>query len=215
MDVGANIGVTSRAARIISPGCKIYCIEPSPKAFSYLDKNADDDWVLFNLAAGFDEGNMNFNESTFLAGSHIELNPKIIDSSKKIISIKSKKLDQIFHIDEIDSSPILVKIDVEGFELDVLKGASKLASSSNVLFVSEFNSYAIAANGKASPFCFLEEVVSIFGALYGIMDNKVIKVSSDKEIRDFFYQNMVVKMCVEDIFFGGRNAINFILENKF
>ena len=73
----------------------------------------------------------------------------------------------------------------------------------------------ITANGKASPFCFLEEVVSIFGALYGIMDKKVIKVSSDKEIRDFFYQNMVVKMCVEDIFFGGRNAINFILKNKF
>lgn len=211
LDVGANIGVTARAARIISPKCKIYCMEPSPKAHFYLSKNADSDWVIINTGIGAKQGIVDFCESDFLAGSSIELGGTHSRVGKNIIRVPLTTLDSILIERDIQDSRLLVKIDVEGFELDVLRGADLLASKPNVLFVAEFNSYAISANGRSSPFVFLEKILSFYGNIYGVRDNHKIRIQSDKEMRDFFYQNMVSQGCVEDIFFGSELAINSVL----
>jgi FkbM family methyltransferase len=211
IDVGANIGITARAARIISPKCNIYCLEPSPKAYFYLTKNADPDWLILNCGAGSKQGAVDFCESDFLAGSSIELGEKHSRIGKNIIQVPLTTLDSVLIEKNIHDSRLLVKIDVEGFELDVLRGADELALKPNVLFVAEFNSYAISANGRSSPFVFLEKILSLYGKIYGVRENKKICIKTDKEMRDFFYQNMVTQGCVEDIFFGSDTAISMVL----
>jgi FkbM family methyltransferase len=215
LDVGANIGVTSRAARIICPQSKIYCLEPSPKAYHYLSMNADSDWVILNYGAGYREAVVDFHESDFLAGSSIWLSKDNSNSGKRIIKIPIKTLDSIMAENNADNdSSLLVKIDIEGFELEALKGAKEIALNSNILFVAEFNSYAIAANGKSSPYVFLENISSLYGKFYGVRDDEWVCIQAEKEMRDFFYQNMVMQGCVEDIFFGSEPAIKMVLESK-
>jgi FkbM family methyltransferase len=215
LDVGANIGVTSRAARIICPQSKIYCLEPSPKACHYLSKNADPDWIILNCGAGSQGAVVDFHESDFLAGSSIWLSKDISNTERRIIKVPIKTLDSILAEYRVDNDPsLLIKIDIEGFELDALKGAKKIASKENVLFVAEFNSYAIAANGKNSPFVFLENISSLYGKFYGVRDGEWVCIEAENEMRDFFYQNMVTQGCVEDIFFGSAPAIEMILEAK-
>jgi FkbM family methyltransferase len=215
LDVGANIGVTSRAARIVCPQSKIYCLEPSPKAYHYLSKNADPDWIILNCGAGSQEAVVDFHESDFLAGSSIWLGKDNSNNEKRLIKVPIKTLDSILAENHVDNDcPLLVKVDIEGFELDALEGAKKIAAKKNVLFVAEFNSYAIAANGKNSPFVFLENISSLYGKFYGVRDGKWVCIEAENEMRDFFYQNMVTQGCVEDIFFGSASAIKMIFEGK-
>ena len=131
LDVGANIGVTSRAARIVNPFCKIYCLEPSPKAYYYLKKNSDSDWIIFNCGAGAEERVVDFCEAEFLAGSSIELGSESSRLGKKIINIKVNKIDSIIADNNIQDFPTFVKIDVEGFEKEVIEGSLLTIISNN------------------------------------------------------------------------------------
>jgi FkbM family methyltransferase len=129
LDVGANIGVTSRAARIVCPQSKIYCLEPSPKAYHYLSKNADPDWIILNCGAGSQEAVVDFHESDFLAGSSIWLGKDNSNNEKRLIKVPIKTLDSILAENHVDNDcPLLVKVDIEGFELDALEGAKKIAA---------------------------------------------------------------------------------------
>ena len=202
LDVGANIGVTAQMLRMINPKTKIVCFEPSPKAYFYLQKNSDSEMILLNTAAGNQTGTADFFEADFLAGSSINLLVDGVRNTRETVAVPINTIDQL--VSELPVENVgLIKVDVEGFELDVLRGAENTIKTSNPVFVCEFNSYALAANGKISPFSFLEHIFSIYSCFYSFRDGKSLRVEGDKDARDWFYQNMVIHGCVEDIYFGG------------
>jgi FkbM family methyltransferase len=202
LDIGANIGVTAQMIRMIHPDANIICLEPSPKAYFYIQKNAGEGMLLFNVAAGNKTGEVDFFEADYLAGSSINLMTDGVSCSRKTIKVPLTTIDGLVANHSIEQIK-LIKVDVEGFELDVLQGARKTINRFDPVFVCEFNSYALAANGKMSPFAFLEFIVSMFGKFYAHRDGASICISSDRDMRDYFYQNMVTYGCVEDIYFGG------------
>ncbi len=202
LDVGANIGVTANIVRLVQPQARICCLEPSPKAYAYLCRNAQSDMRLYNLAAGRAVGTLEFFEAEFLAGSSLSNKVEGFDDKRRTIPVRVTSLEQLC-ADENISDVGLVKVDVEGFELDVLQGATGLIKRDNPVFVCEFNSYAIAANAGASPYTLLQTIMATFGEFYAHRNGVTIRVDNDKDARDFFYQNMVMQHCVEDIYFGG------------
>jgi FkbM family methyltransferase len=204
LDVGANIGATASMVRLIHPDANIVCLEPSPKAFHYLQKNADPHMRLFNVAAGRQEGVVDFYEADFLAGSSLNKKLDGYDDQRKTIPVEISSLDRLCADHDIRDVK-LVKIDVEGFEFDVLKGAEAIIKRDDPVFVCEFNSYAIAANGKESPYSLLELILATFGEFFSYRNGVSTRIDNDKDARDFFYQNMVMQGCVEDIYFGSKS----------
>jgi FkbM family methyltransferase len=139
IDVGAHKG--EFLSYILSLNYKkIYCFEPQKKNFFILYKNFKNkkNVQLFNLGLANKNSKIMFYENKLTSTStfsksintpfskikNLILNSKNLYIDKYPINVRT--LDEIFINKKIDN--IFLKIDVEGFELNVLKGAKKLLS---------------------------------------------------------------------------------------
>lgn len=135
IDIGAHVGATSRMAKIRFPDVKIIAFEADPrnaKLFSILHKE-DIDLGLTIL-----EVKAIWRESGFVPFSFQKSNTannKLDFSSNELVPCTS--LDDYFQKEVSDNW--LIKIDVQGFELEVLQSASKLLFSSNLCLIVEFD----------------------------------------------------------------------------
>ena len=101
----------------------------------------------------------------------------------------------------------LIKLDIEGSELEALKGATETIRRFNPRFVMEFFSVAICAVRRTSPIFLLEFILDRFGSFSFLDEGKVITVSTHAEAVEFMVRNMVrAKTNVDDIAFGGREG---------
>jgi len=141
VDIGANIGTHSlKAAFVVGPSGKIISFEPHPRTFYYLNKNirlnAFDNIETHNCALGDKSGHLNFSND-------IADDQNCIVSSEDI-KVEVKKLEDAVSPRKID----LIKIDVEGYELFVLRGGIRLLKHTDcVMFESSetsFNKYGYA-----------------------------------------------------------------------
>ncbi len=202
IDVGANIGVTSAMASRYVKGGRVVAIEPSSKAYECLHKTVSDNSLTnvtaLNIAAGSSAGHIGFVESNFLAGSYVAADAR--EDSQGLVEVVT--LDDICRMQEL-SRVDLVKIDVEGFELDVLQGATQLIEKYNPMFLVEFNSFALAANRNISPRKVLDFILDRYDSFRADRDGETIVISSDDDARHFMYSNMAVRGCIDDIYFGG------------
>lgn len=149
VDVGANVGSYTVLA---SANCGAACIalEPVPATFRRLERNVlvnkvGDKVRLFNYASGRSEGELSFT-SGLDAANHVLADGKSIDSSQ-IVTVKCIPLD-----DCVRNEPDLIKIDVEGFESEVIAGASRILASSKLKVV------IIELNGLGSRYGFDDHV---------------------------------------------------------
>ena len=112
-DVGANIGTVSLAcAKIVGSTGKVKSFEPNLKIFQYLKKNIEiNNYSQIIQAHNFGLGSKNKNYKFTEFSDDTSNTPS--DDGKSVNTIK--KLDNF-----------ILKIDVEGFEYEVLKGAKNL-----------------------------------------------------------------------------------------
>lgn len=128
VDVGANLGLmTLHASKEVGPSGKVIAIEAHPATYARLKRNLElnncDNVSAFNFAAGasveeraiFDVPSLNIGRSSLIAP----------DEDHSIGGIaKVKRLDDI--LDGIGILSVrLIKIDVEGFESEVIRGATR------------------------------------------------------------------------------------------
>lgn len=145
LDIGANIGLWSKdLSKFFN---KVVCFEPNKFCIDYLKKNIDLNKSMiksFALGSKNEEKNLfihltNSGASSFVnktkTGYDTKLNPiygEFSDDTKSL-SVKVKKLDN-FNFNNVD----FIKIDVQGFELEVLKGAKEtLAKNNPILCIEE------------------------------------------------------------------------------
>lgn len=138
LDIGANYGVVAQAALKSYRDCKVICFEPVKATFDCLKENLmpyNDRVVLYNQALSDKNGQSVINITSFHGANSIEqqssfhkhFNPHVFEVSKEIIEII--RLDDAaikFPTKSID----ILKIDVEGHELYVLKGGIEFISTS-------------------------------------------------------------------------------------
>jgi FkbM family methyltransferase len=126
IDVGANIGKYAvMVGRRLKNKGKVIAFEPMHENFEILKKNIklndlDNVVIPLEVALGNREGNINFYiDSEGIGGRH-----SLVKKTKNKIKVKVRKLDNVLKelkIKRVD----LIKIDVEGAEAEVLKGAVK------------------------------------------------------------------------------------------
>jgi len=126
IDVGAHIGgISIRVAKKVGKG-KVIAVEPDPRNFTYLLKNIElnniRNIIPIMTALGSENGLARFK---IFEESRLSTFTNIHDRDSKLITeiyIPVMRLDELVRELEIDNVDI-VKIDVEGAEVDVLKGA--------------------------------------------------------------------------------------------
>lgn len=132
-DVGANIGSMTLGYRRRFPGAKLYSFEPVNETFSQLEEATRNDANVYcyNMALAAQNGT-----SLISVGSKSGQNSLVVQQKGEIKSqeVKLVTLDDFINehkeIEQID----ILKIDVEGFECEVLKGAEKTLESGRILY---------------------------------------------------------------------------------
>ena len=142
-DVGANIGlITLLASRLAGPTGRVVAFEPVPDNAEILhgniQRNGCQNVTVIEKAVGAKPGCAEIHLSDH-RGSH-SLLPKLEHGTGRTLAIEVVRLDSLPELQKID----LLKIDVEGLEIEVLKGLGKVRPSYVIL---EFNSERCAAAG--------------------------------------------------------------------
>ncbi len=135
MDVGANTGQFSIQLRNIGYKGKVISFEPLKKEFDMLKLNSSNDknWSVNNFALGNEDKMMTINVAgNSYSSSFLEMNKTHIDSApfSKYIGLEEvemKKLDTFIEENpELLNNNIFLKLDVQGYEKNVILGAEKV-----------------------------------------------------------------------------------------
>jgi FkbM family methyltransferase len=143
-DIGAHIGLFSLlAARIVGPKGKVFSFEPSPDVFGRLSRNISGLASIRAIQCGVG----NSDGSATFAAQGIASSASFVEDVTKInqhfqsdipivmVDVNIRRVDTLAK--ELGTIPRLMKIDVEGFELEVLRGASGLLSNSQPTLIVE------------------------------------------------------------------------------
>jgi FkbM family methyltransferase len=134
VDVGANVGQFARYAREMFPQSKIYCLEPLPSAAAQLRRSAmasgDQNLIVHEIALGEHVGVADLIEhldhsasSSFLQNSARanEMFPQTTRQTTRQVQMDT--LDRWIARENVSVGPrTLLKLDVQGFESQVLRG---------------------------------------------------------------------------------------------
>jgi len=168
VDVGGNIGMFSLAAHAaIGEQGKIYAFEPNPaprKKFErHIELNRLTNIALEPVALSHEEGEfmLNYPKVNSGEGSLSTLNYADDDTHSVMVSVKIG--DQML----AKVNPRLVKIDVEGAEIAVIKGLRRLIARSKPVIIAEY----------------IPEHLSRFG----VSINNFLALAEEAEYRIFYY----------------------------
>jgi FkbM family methyltransferase len=144
VDVGANIGVYTILASA-EIGAKTISIEPIKQTFSLLQdniriNNIESNVRTLNIGAGKAVGVLNFTQSLDTVNHVLAIN----ENATNVINVEISTLDILCD----DICPAILKIDVEGFETEVLAGAR------NLIRQSELKAIIIELNGSGMRYGF-------------------------------------------------------------
>lgn len=150
LDVGANSGQFAVDLRRVGFNGEIFSIEPGHDAFRNLQNRSkrDDHWQVFNFALGSREEklNLNISQNSGLSSSFLKMTSLHLDNfpDSKFISeemVNVTTLELLAKKVNLNPQNMLLKIDVQGFESEVLRGAGNLL--------------------PVIPFCYLEVSLSV------------------------------------------------------
>ena len=150
IDVGAHIGpYTLIASRCVGSNGKVVAIEADPENFNILNRNIQlnkfTNVIALNYAAYSKEDKIKLYLLTKgEESSYTKYNTVMTDranSEKKFVEVKANTLDYLVQSSGIKHEDVnWIKIDVEGAEYDVLKGAKNILSkSSNISLLIEIH----------------------------------------------------------------------------
>lgn len=153
LDVGAQLGLYSMlASRHIGKEGRIFAFEPSPETVAVLNRHLrmnkmSDRVEVVQAAVGPEDGEVTF----YMAGTHPcnTMAPTTVDPVKLTpIQVKSITLDSFCRQRQLQ--PTILKIDVEGWELPVLRGARETIQDPNLTICVEMHPYAWESAGYAA-----------------------------------------------------------------
>ena len=142
-DVGANDGATTRAALLCFADIRVYAFEPHPHTFLRLRENIPGTrFHPFNMALGDRAGS-----AELFSCDNDKINSLVQDAPfatrfkqrSKPINVEISTIDDFCAAHGIAAIDVL-KIDTEGYDLFVLKGAAQKLANQEIKFVyAEFN----------------------------------------------------------------------------
>ncbi len=166
-DVGAHRGESLAFFKAIYPEAKVFSFEPNPSEFEFLSEVAEgyNDVEVFDFAIGEKVGVAQFfRQDDSHLGSLLRVNVDSTDSlgyaknaRNESIDVRVETIDsfcQQFGLDEI----ALLKIDVQGAEVQVLKGAKRMLRRTQAVSV-EVSLFDFYEKFSSSPVLEIERLM--------------------------------------------------------
>ena len=170
IDIGANVGHYSLLAAGICKS-RVMAFEPISSTFSKLKKNIE----LNNLNGRVKTFNLGIgDENTFLnfTTNRGAMNSVAQEHDSEVIKVGVEKLDVILE----DKKPVFLKIDVEGFEYFVLKGAKNVLANESLKYIIIEMNFSTAKFGHTNQEIFELLTINNFVPVRYDAENKVINV---------------------------------------
>ena len=189
-DVGANEGDWTKTVLSMRPDVAIHCFEPSRRSFDKLTANHfPSNVVLNNTGIGSKKEEKEF----YIYGDSSTANSLFLrrhtalecDGKEKVMIDTIDDYCRRGNIPKID----FLKIDVEGYELEAVKGAKKLFQEGNIAVAQiEYGGTYIDAGIS------LKDIFDFFGdldyKLYKILPNSIMLIEKYKsDLENFQYAN--------------------------
>lgn len=139
IDVGANVGQFAQKMRKMFPEATIISFEPIPEVYEQLQNNFKNDgnFQSFCLGLGNAEETKSFylnenseSSSVLPVKQHADHFAKATEAKK--ITINIKKMDDVIDIAKL-KKPVLIKLDVQGYEDKVIAGGKAVLKQASVI----------------------------------------------------------------------------------
>lgn len=142
IDGGANIGQFARAATETFPEARVISIEPLPDVYEMLKKNLSDrpQVEAFQAALGREDGELEFHRNAYsLASSALPVHEnqrETFPDAKPLdtIQVPEARLDTLLRGRTFEG-PLLLKLDLQGFELHALQGGRELLKQTDYVLL--------------------------------------------------------------------------------
>ncbi len=211
LDVGSNIGYyVCLESKIVGKDGKIIAIEPSPINFKYLQKNVNlqntTNIELFNFACGNKEGKIDFlvsNRSNWSRVASDDLIDAPPDAILETISIPIKKLDLFIHEQGINKLDF-VRMDVEGYELNILEGMEETLRRFKPLLQIEVHLFILGIEPTKNLLNFFKNLGYVI-SYYIPREMDVPMIGNSKDITEPSFQELL-----EDLV-SNKLPMNFML----
>jgi FkbM family methyltransferase len=142
VDVGGNVGQFSLLARALHPDARIFAFEPLPDAAARYRRvfAADANATLFEAAISPEAGTATMHVSASADSSSLlpisERQSELFPGTQEVgvTDVEAGPLSDFISADDL-RAPALLKIDVQGFELEVLRGTGDLLAAFEHVYV--------------------------------------------------------------------------------
>jgi FkbM family methyltransferase len=197
IDVGSNIGITAViAGLLVSPG-SVLALEPVKETFEYLERNIEQskssNVKCLHLAASSTPGQVRlvsepgYRFAAFVGYGDV-LNRYSGYSEDVVTAITLDALVEDEGLSRVD----FVKIDVEGFELEVLRGSALLLKRFQPTVFLEANHYCLNVFRRVSMVDFVEEILSTFPIVQAVDASlETLDLTVPRNLPGFFHANVV------------------------
>lgn len=195
LDIGANIGLTTIAlGRLCSEG-KVFAIEASPDTTKYLKQNIVRAGLrnvcCENMAASSTDGQLSLSTvANFSAGSFINRKYQPHGDGYLHYTVRARPIDEYLKtlgVDRID----LIKIDVEGFELEVLRGARQTIEKCRPIIYCEVNHWCLNVFQRLSLPDFIEQVYEFCPHVFAIdSDLQYLELRDPTSLHTFYHAHV-------------------------
>jgi FkbM family methyltransferase len=199
LDIGANIGATCLAFGRLCPVGKVFAFEPSAATCRFLRANVTASGMghidVLNVGLGettamFDlQVTPNFRAGSFINDHHVPTPP-----DRQIERVAVDTMDNLFrkHVSTHGGERVdLMKIDVAGYELNVLKGATKVLKRFRPVIVLEMNHWCLNVFQRRSLPEFREALLEIFPYVRAVDGEDVRDLRDDVAALNVMYENTV------------------------
>ena len=174
VDVGANVGQSTLAFAETWPGARIYSVEPFTEAFTRLQRNVAgrSRIACLQCALGAAPGTARVRLRKGLVTNSLA---HAVDASDGAEDVAGTEIVQIRTLEEVCATKgiariDLLKIDTEGYDLEVLEGARALLEAERISFV-QVEAGMTAYNTKHVPLPDAQAWLSRFGyVMFGVYE---------------------------------------------
>jgi FkbM family methyltransferase len=195
LDIGANIGMTALAFSQICPRGQVAAIEPVPPTFRHLQRNVTKararNLKIFNFALGSRAGSvlMQGHPSNF-ACSFVADNYTIPGRDHFSYEVPVRRLDDTFSELSLDRLDFL-KVDVEGFELEVFAGAKDVLNTYKPIVFLEMNHWCLNIYRRISIPEFRERLLEFFPYVYAIDGLDYLDYGDQRNVHHINYHHVL------------------------